>query len=259
MEYQFLELSTPEPRVAVIKLNRPKMNALSLELLEELFQVLDGFVKDPPAGIVIWGGERIFAAGADIEQLSGGQNVAAKVTSSFHKALDLLGDLSSISIAAISGYALGGGLELALACDFRIMASSAKLGLPEILLGVIPGGGGTQRLARLVGPSRAKELILSGRHVGSEEALMMGLVNKVVDGSELYNQAIDWATRLAAGPIIANGIVKQAIDLGIDRTLEEGLVLEQQLFEKVFESEDSSIGIRSFIENGPGKAKFVGK
>ncbi len=258
MNFEFLDLSSQDG-VFVIRLDRPKMNALSIELLAELYKALEVVEAEDPASLVIWGGERLFAAGADIEQLSSGHDVASRVTSAFHLALDRLADMSTISIAAITGYALGGGLELALACDLRVMAKSAKLGLPEILLGVIPGGGGTQRLTRLVGTARAKDLVLSGRHVLADEALAIGLVNRVVDDGELFESAMDWARKLVAGPKVAQGLAKAAIDGGCDRNLQEGLILEQQLFSKVFESEDSKIGIGSFLANGPGKAEFVGR
>jgi len=156
----------------------------------------------------------------------------------------------------VSGFALGGGCELALACDLRIASTRAKFGQPEILLGIIPGGGGTQRLARLVGPSRAKDLILSGRQVGAEEALAMGLVNRVVAPDELDDAALGWATDLAAGPLDAMAIAKRVIDDGLEGDLDAGLQIEQDGFVEVFATGDATIGVRSFLEHGPGNASF---
>ncbi|HEV2361481.1 MAG TPA: enoyl-CoA hydratase-related protein, partial [Acidimicrobiales bacterium] len=207
---------------------------------------------------VVWGGERIFAAGADISEF-GGPGEAAAVTASFHEALDALAALPRATIAAIAGYALGGGCELALACDFRIAADNAKLGQPEVLLGIIPGGGGTQRLPRLVGPSRAKELIFTGRQVPAEEALQIGLVDRVVPAAELFESAVDLARSFASGAVVAQGLAKRAIDDGLARTLAEGLAVERLLFGEVAVTEDAGIGVRSFLESGPGKARFVGR
>jgi len=161
-------------------------------------------------------------------------------------------------IASISGFALGGGCELALACDFRIGSTKAKLGQPEILLGIIPGGGGTQRLARLVGPAVAKDLIFSGRQVGAEEALHLGLLDRIVEPEDLEAASLAWAAELAAGPSEALALAKAAIDRGLEGTLAAGLDLEQDLFVEVFRTDDAGIGIASFLEHGPGKATFPG-
>ena len=162
-------------------------------------------------------------------------------------------------IAAVSGPALGGGCELALACDLRIAGDNARFGQPEILLGIIPGGGGTQRLARLVGPARAKDLVLSGRQVRADEALAIGLVDEVVPADELLDRARARAAELAKGALAAQALAKRAIDEGLDLTLAEGLALEQDLFEEVFATDDAGIGVPSFLENGPGKATFTGR
>jgi enoyl-CoA hydratase len=163
------------------------------------------------------------------------------------------------TIAAVNGYALGGGLELALACDFRVCAEDAKLGLPEVLLGLLPGGGGTQRLPRLIGPSRAKELILTGRQVPADEALAIGLVNRVVPGDDVLDVALAWAAQLARGPLVAHGLAKGAIDEGLEGTLADGLQAEQRAFSAVARTEDAGRGIASFVAHGPGPATFVGK
>jgi enoyl-CoA hydratase/carnithine racemase len=173
-----------------------------------------------------------------------------------------LGALASVpraTIAAVNGYALGGGLELALACDFRVGAEDSRFGLPEVLLGVIPGGGGTQRLPRLIGSSRAKDLIFSGRQVRAEEALSIGLVNRVVPADEVLEVALTWAAELAAGAVVAHSLAKSAVDGGLETTLAQGLTLEQKAFVAVAGTEDAARGLASFRENGPGRATFVGR
>jgi enoyl-CoA hydratase/carnithine racemase len=243
--------------VALVRLDRPKANALSGELLQQLRAIAEELTADPPGAVVVWGGERIFAAGADIVQMENGGPEA--VSANFAAATGALARLPRVTIAAINGYALGGGLELALACDLRICADDAKLGLPEILLGVIPGGGGTQRLARLVGVGRAKELVLTGRQVRAEEALAIGLVNRVVPKADLIDEVLRFAATLAAGPRLAQAAAKAAIDEGLETTLEDGLAIEAAQFVAVSRTEDAERGIRSFVEHGPGKATFVGR
>jgi enoyl-CoA hydratase len=244
--------------VALVRLDRPKMNALSRELLSQLSAVASELSMDPPGAVVIWGGERIFAAGAEITELRGPAE-AAEVTGSFHAALDAVAAIPRATIAAICGFALGGGCELALACDFRVAADKAKLGQPEMLLGIIPGGGGTQRLPRLIGPARAKDLILTGRQVGTDEAERIGLVDRVVPSADVLETALSWAAELARGPVVAQGLAKRAIDAGLAGSLAEGLSLERDLFVESFRTEDAGIGVRSFLEQGPGKASFLGR
>jgi enoyl-CoA hydratase len=234
------------------------MNALSTALLSQLAEVTADLTAEPPGAVVVWGGERIFAAGADISEFAG-PDEARVVGAAFRAALDTLARIPRATIAAIAGYALGGGCELALACDFRVAADTAKLGQPEILLGIIPGGGGTQRLARLVGPARAKEIVFSGRQVAADEALAIGLVDSVVPSDALFDAAFTWAAELAAGPVVAQGLAKRAIDEGLDGSLAGGLDLEARLFADVFATEDARIGVASFREHGPGKAKFEGR
>jgi enoyl-CoA hydratase/carnithine racemase len=244
--------------VAVVTLNNPKVNALSQELLARLGAVAADLAADLPGAVVVTGGERIFAAGADISQF-GGPEEAAVITKGFHDALDALAALPRFVIAAVSGYALGGGCELALACDYRIVGERGVFGQPEILLGIIPGGGGTQRLARLVGPSRAKELCLTGRQVKADEALRIGLADEVVPGDELHERALALAAEVARGASVAQALTKRAIDEGLSLSLADGLLLERQVFAEVFHSDDSKIGVQSFLANGPGKATFTGK
>jgi enoyl-CoA hydratase/carnithine racemase len=244
--------------VAVITLDRPKVNSLSLALLGQLRGVAEGLHRDPPGAVVITGGDRLFAAGAEIAEF-GGPVEAAHIGGQFVETLDAIAAIPRMVIAAVSGYALGGGCELALACDVRFASTRAKFGQPEILLGIIPGGGGTQRLARLVGPARAKDLILTGRQVGADEALAMGLVDRVVGPAELLDAAIAYGAELAAGAVVAQGLAKQAIDRGLETDLATGLQIEQEAFVEVFRTEDSQIGTRSFLENGPGQATFTGR
>ncbi len=255
---RFVTVDRRDDGVAVLRLDRPKMNALSSALLAQLAEAAAGLTNDPPGAVVVWGGERIFAAGADIAEF-GGAEEARRIGGAFRDALDAVAAIPRAVIAAVNGYALGGGCELALACDLRVAAENAKFGQPEILLGIIPGGGGTQRLARLVGPSRAKDLILTGRQVGAEEALRIGLADRVVPAAEVLDTALAWAGELAQGAVVAQGLAKAAIDEGLSRTLAEGLTWEQDLFADVFATEDARTGVASFLEHGPGKATFSGR
>ncbi len=255
---EFLNVQRDEAGVALITLDRPKANALSIELLRELDVAVNELSADLPTAVVIWGGPRIFAAGADISQF-GGEQEAIVYGAAFRSAFDKLAALPRVVIAAITGFALGGGCELALACDLRVVADTAKLGQPEILLGVIPGAGGTQRLARLVGAGRAKDLILTGRQVDAEEAFRIGLADRVVPAADTLDAALELARQLGAGPLVAQGYAKAAIDAGLDGTLAEGLDREQELFAKVFTTDDARIGVQSFLANGPGRATFTGR
>lgn len=244
--------------VATVTLDHPKVNALSTALLARLRAVAEGLTADPPGAVVVTGGDRLFAAGADISEF-GGPDEARAVGAAFDAALRAVAGIPRATIAAVSGYALGGGCELALACDFRIASERAVFGQPEILLGIIPGGGGTQRLARLVGPSRAKDLILTGRQVRADEALAMGLVDEVVAPEALHDRARERAAELARGAVVAQGLAKRAIDDGLDTSLDDGLRIEQARFVEVFGTDDAAIGVASFREHGPGKATFTGR
>lgn len=243
--------------VAVVRLQNPKVNAISSEVLRQVRAAFEALQDNLPGAVVITGGDRFFAAGADITEFQGPEE-ARTIGGLFLDATNAIAALPRPVIASIAGFALGGGCELALACDFRIAASTAKLGQPEILLGIIPGGGGTQRLARLVGPSRAKDLIFSGRQVKAPEALQMGLVDRVAEPEELEAVSLAWAAEFAAGPSVALGLAKTAIDRGLEGTLAAGLDIEQELFVEVFRTADSRTGIASFLEHGPGKATFTG-
>ena len=241
--------------VAVVTLNNPKVNALSQALLAELREVALELTANPAGAVVITGGERIFAAGADISEF-GGADEGARITRGFHEALDAVAAIPRFVIGAVSGYALGGDCELALACDYRVGGERAVFGQPEILLGIIPGAGGTQRLARLVGVSRAKELILTGRFVAADEALRIGLATEVVSATEVLPRAMELAQVLANGPRLAMTAAKQVIDAGADLDLAAALRAEQQAFAHLFGTSDQTLGMRSFIDNDPGKAVF---
>ena len=245
--------------VAVLRLNRPPLNPLSRALLAQLTALATDLAGDPAVkAVVLVGSDRALAAGADIDEF-GGPDEARIVAAGFRAAGDALGAIPRPVIAAIAGYALGGGLEIALACDLRIVADNARLGQPEIQLGIIPGGGGTQRLARLVGPARAKELIWSGRHVRADEALAIGLADRVVPAAELEPAALEWAASFASGAVVAMGQAKRAIDEGLELPLGAGLDLEAECFADTFVTEDAATGIASFAEHGPGKATFRGR
>lgn len=244
--------------VALVTLNNPKMNTLSTAVLARLRDVAAELAADPPGAVVLWGGHRIFAAGADVTELTQ-PGAPERVASAFHGTTHALAALPRVTIAAISGYALGGGLELALACDLRVVAADARLGQPEVLLGIVPGGGGTQRLPRLVGPSRAKDIVLTGRQVGADEALRIGLVDRVVPAGEVLDEAMALGADLARGPLAAHALAKRAIDEGLEKPLTEGMRHERFAFVSVFETEDAKTGVTSFLEHGPGRARFVGR
>ena len=255
------ELLTLERRpdgVALITLTNGKVNALSTELLAEIEAAATELANDPAGAVVITGGDRLFAAGADISQF-GGPDEATTIGARFHDALDAVAAIPRFVIAAVSGYALGGGCELALACDYRIASEKAVFGQPEILLGIIPGGGGTQRLPRLVGASRAKEMCLTGRQVRADEALRIGLADEIVPPETLMERALGLAAEVAAGALTAQAICKRTIDDGLDFSLADGLVLERAAFVEVFHTDDARTGVASFLEHGPGRASFTGK
>jgi enoyl-CoA hydratase/carnithine racemase len=257
---EFVRLETDrDTRVGTIRIERPPMNALSRQVwLEIEAAAREAGQDDDVRAVVVWGGPKVFAAGADIKEFPNWDYREVKRTGTvLQRALDTLARLPVPVIAAINGYALGGGCELALACDFRFIADNTKLGQPEILLGIIPGAGGTQRLPRLVGLSRAKELVFSGRMVDATEAPGIGLADAVFPADDVYDEAVKAAARYAAGPY-AIGLAKRAIEDGTEMPLDQGLRLERDLFAECFATEDARIGIASFLEHGPGKAEFTG-
>ncbi len=258
MEHVRIEV---EDRVATIRLDRPPMNALNRALQDELrTAALEVGSRTDVRAVVIYGGEKVFAAGADIKEMA--TTSAGEMAQNAARLQDAFTELARIPkpvVAAITGYALGGGLELAMTADFRVAGDNARVGQPEILLGIIPGAGGTQRLTRLIGPARAKDLIFSGRHVRAPEALEIGLIDKVVAPDDVYSEAVTFARRFVDGPAIALRAAKQAVDDGLNMSLADGLRLESALFAGLFGTEDQSIGMDSFLEHGPGKAAFVGR
>lgn len=247
--------------IGTIWLQKPPMNALDTQMQDELREVAsEAGERSDVAAVVVYGGEKVFAAGADIKQMQA-MTYADMVQRSgaLQAAFTAVAQLPKPTVAAITGYALGGGLELALACDFRVCGQDAKVGQPEILLGIIPGAGGTQRLPRLIGPARAKDVIFSGRFVDAAEALAIGLVDAVVAPSEVYDAARDLVSRYVGGPALALRAAKEAIDRGLEVDLETGLQLERLQFSALFATSDRAAGMASFVEHGPGKASFEGR
>lgn len=251
-------LDRREDGVAVVTLDSPKVNALSTRMLGAIREIAGELAASPAGAVVITGGDRLFAAGADISEFAGPAE-ARVIGRAFHDALNAVAAIPSFTIAAVSGFALGGGCELAMACDYRIASTKAVFGQPEILLGIIPGGGGTQRLPRLVGASRAKELMVTGRQVKADEALRIGLADEVVEHEGHFARALELAATVAAGATVAARLIKKAVDEGLDATLADGLAGELRAFEEVFTTEDSRVGVESFRTNGPGKAVFTGR
>jgi enoyl-CoA hydratase/carnithine racemase len=247
--------------IATIRLDRPPMNALTAQGQDELAAAAADVAADPAIrAVVIYGGGKVFAAGVDVKEMAGaGYPGMAADSRRLQAAFTSVAKVPKPVVAAVNGYALGGGLELALCADFRVAGESARLGQPEILLGIIPGAGGTQRLPRLIGPARAKDIIYTGRFVPAPEALEIGLVDRVVPDAETYEAARDLVARYATGPALALRAAKQAIDDGLETDLDTGLEIERLHFSGLFATEDQRAGMRSFIENGPGKATFTGR
>ena len=257
--------------VVIATLRNGKVNALSNRVLGAIGDAAAEWAKDPPGAVVLTGGPKRFAAGADIDQFVASDEGAddavtlvdtdavRSIAQAFRRASRALEALPCAVLAEVSGYALGGGCELALAADLRIASERARFGQPEILLGIIPGGGGTQRLARLIGPSRAKDLVFTGRQVDASEALGMGLVNEVVPHDHLRQRTLELATSFACGPRRAIALSKLAISEGMEGTLERGLDVEEDAFAAVFSTSDAAIGVGSFQQHGPGQAHFSGR
>ncbi|TCC44648.1 enoyl-CoA hydratase/isomerase family protein [Kribbella capetownensis] len=256
---EFVNLTVSDG-IGTIRLDRPKMNALNVQVQEEIrAAALEATANDDVRAVVIYGGERVFAAGADIKEMADMSYAdMVKRSGPLQSSLSAVAAIPKPTVAAVTGYALGGGCELALCADYRIAADDAKLGQPEILLGIIPGAGGTQRLSRLIGPSKAKDLIYTGRFVDAAESLAIGLVDKVVPAAEVYDAAVAWAGQFAGGAALALRAAKEAIDSGLGVDLSTGLEIERQQFAALFATEDRAIGMKSFVENGPGKAEFKG-
>ena len=257
---EFVRLEV-EDGIGTIRLDRPPMNALNQQVQQELHAAaMEASLRADVAAVIVYGGDKVFAAGADIKQMQAmsytDMVVASVGLQDFTKALAAV---PKPTLAAITGYALGGGCEVALACDFRLAADNAVLGQPEIQLGIIPGAGGTQRLARLIGPAKAKDLVFSGRFVKAEEALAIGLVDALVPRDQVYAAARAQMARYVGGPAVALRAAKDAIDRGLEVDLQTGLDIERMLFSALFATEDRVAGMTSFVENGPGKATFTGR
>jgi enoyl-CoA hydratase/carnithine racemase len=247
--------------VGTIRLDRPKMNALNAQVQEEIRELAEEVTRrDDIRAVVLYGGERVFAAGADIKEMKDMSYVDMLARADrLQECFKAVARIPKPVISAITGYALGGGCELSMCADFRVVAANAKLGQPEILLGVIPGAGGTQRLTRLVGPAKAKDICFSGRFVDAAEALAIGLADVVVPADQVYAKALEMAGSYAGAAAVAIRAAKKAIDEGLELDLDAALRLESTLFAGLFATEDRTIGMTSFVENGPGKAKFLGR
>ena len=247
--------------VGTIRLDRPKMNALDFQVQDEITALsVEASGRDDIAAVVFYGGERVFAAGADIKEMADmtmqEMSVRSRTLQGYTRAVAAI---PKPTVSAITGFALGGGCELALATDVRFVADNAKLGQPEILLGIIPGAGGTQRLSRLVGPAKAKDIIYTGRFVDAQEALEIGLADRVLPAAEVYEAAVAWAKQFVGGPSLALRAIKESVDTGLEANLQTGLEIERVQFSALFATEDQKTGMKSFMENGPGKATFEGK
>ena len=247
--------------VGTIRVDRPKMNALSLQVQKEIrLAAEEAGERDDVRAVVLYGGEKVFAAGADVKEMADLSHTdMIDASSTMQSGWTAVARIPKPVVAAVNGYALGGGCELALCADVRIAADDATFGQPEILLGIIPGLGGTQRLARLVGPSKAKDLIFTGRFVKADEALAIGLVDRVVPAADVYSEAVAWAGQFANAASYALRAAKETVDRGLEVDLDTGLEIERQQFAGLFATRDRSIGMDSFVQNGPGKARFEGR
>ena len=247
--------------VGTIRIDRPKMNALNVTVQEEIrAAALEATARDDVRAVVLYGGERVFAAGADIKEMADMSypDMVAR-SGALQSAFTAVARIPKPVVAAVTGYALGGGCELAMCADIRIAGEGATLGQPEILLGIIPGAGGTQRLTRLVGPAKAKDIIFSGRFVKAAEAQSIGLVDKVVADDRVYEEALAWAGQFSTAAALALRAAKESVDRGLEVDLDTGLEMERVQFAALFATEDRTTGMRSFMDNGPGKANFAGR
>ena len=251
-------LTETRGRVGIVTLNRPKaMNAFNLQMLGELFDALDGFEKDQSVGaIIVTGNEKAFAAGADIKEMAESSYVEM-LTSGHVQIWDRIRSINKPVIAAVSGWALGGGCEFVLSCDMVVASESAKFGQPEITIGVIPGAGGTQRLARLVGKHLAMEMTINNRTLTAQEALQFGLANRVVPVEGYLDAAVAFADEIASRAPIAVRMAKDSVNAAFETTLTEGLAVEKRNFYPLFATEDQKEGMRAFVEKR--KAEWKGK
>jgi enoyl-CoA hydratase/carnithine racemase len=249
-----------EDGVATIRLDRPPMNAINQDLTAQLAEAAsEAGARDDVGAVVLWGGEKVFAAGADVKMMAamGPRDVKPMITT-LQEVFNLVEEIPKVTIAAVNGYALGGGCELAMCADLRFAAEDARFGQPEILLGIIPGAGGTQRLPRLVGVGRAKALIYSGRQIGAAEAMAIGLVNEVHPADRVYAEAVAAAGRYAKGPTQALRAAKVAVNWGARGNVRGGLVIEREVFADLFATEDQRTGMQWFADKQKGPAPFSG-
>jgi enoyl-CoA hydratase len=247
-------------RVAIITINRPdKRNALNIKTREEGAALLDQLRKDDSVGVVVFtgAGDKAFVAGADIGEFAGRTAITQRDVMTSRSLFTAIDTFPKPVIAMINGYCLGGGCELALACDIRIASENASFGQPEINLGIIPGGGGTQRLPRLVGEGRAMEMILTGEIIDAQTAFAIGLVNHVVPADQLQTKTLEMANRIAEKSPIALQLAKEAVKLASKSNLDEGLRREVDLFALCFSTEDKNEGVSAFLEKR--KPAFKGR
>ena len=257
---EFVRLEV-EDGVGTIRIDRPKMNALNVQVQEEIREAAqEAATRADVRAVIVYGGERVFAAGADIKEMAEmSYTDMVERSGGLQSAFTAVAKIPKPVVAAVTGYALGGGCELALCADIRIAGEGATLGQPEILLGIIPGAGGTQRLTRLVGPSAAKDIIFTGRFVKADEALRLGLVDRVVADDQVYAEALAWARQFSHAAAYALRAAKESVDRGLEVDLDTGLEIERVQFAALFATEDRATGMRSFVTEGPGKAEFQGR
>jgi enoyl-CoA hydratase/carnithine racemase len=250
-----------EGGVATLRLDRPPVNALNLAMQEEILAAARWLARSAGTrAVVIYGGPRMFAAGADIKEMAAmSYQDMADASHLLQESFNAVAALPMPVVAAVTGFALGGGCELALCADLRVVGERAKLGQPEVLLGVIPGLGGSQRLPRLIGPSRAKDMILTGRHVAAEEALAFGLADRVVADDTVYDEALALAGQFAAGAPLALAAAKRAVNQGLEVDIATGCQIERLEFSGLFATDDRRIGMETFLAEGAGKAAFTGR
>ncbi len=259
MTYETLLLETPAEGVLLIRLNRPQaLNALNSQVLADLGAALDAAQADDDVGcVVLTGSERAFAAGADIKEMADKTYAEAFRRDLFTAAILRIEAFRKPMIAAVAGFALGGGCELAMRCDFIIAAETAKFGQPEITLGVAPGMGGSQRLTRLVGKSKAMDLVLTGRMMDAVEAERAGLVSRIVPADKLIEEAVAAAAKIASLSPLAVMMNKELVEVALETPLAAGLAIERRLFHSLFAFDDQKEGMAAFLEKRP--AKFTGR
>jgi enoyl-CoA hydratase len=251
-----LALIEHKDAVAVVRLNRPeKLNALSPELLAALADAFEKINADPGVRvIVLYGGDRVFAAGADIEAMAKASPIDIHLRNT-RKSWQRIWAIDKPVIAAVRGVAFGGGCELAMGCDLIVAGESARFGQPEVKLGIMPGAGGTQRLARAVGPARAMEMILTGEPISAADALSAGLVNRVVPDERVLDEALGLANLIAERPAVAARLARKAVRFGVERTVQEGMEMERRNYRLLYDTEDQKEGMQAFLEKRPPKFK----